>query len=106
MDYLVDSAPPRCDTHTHHYARAGGEVMKASLFYRRHPLSAADPDRLQRRRRAQLQPRSRRRRLLAVAAADADATAVRDGADLLLQVAGVNRDLHVEHADQLHALIK
>ena len=43
---------------------------------------------------------------LAVAAADADATAARDGADLLLQVAGVDRDLHVEHADQLHALIK
>jgi hypothetical protein len=36
---------------------------------------------------------------LAVAAADADATAARDGADLLLQVAGVDRDLHVEHAD-------
>jgi hypothetical protein len=43
---------------------------------------------------------------LAVAAADADATAACDGANLLLQVAGVNRDLHVEHADQLHALIK
>src|SRR6266481_5012744 len=43
---------------------------------------------------------------LAVAAADADATAACDGADLLLQVAGVDRDLDVEHADQLHALIK
>src|SRR5437667_12691240 len=43
---------------------------------------------------------------LAVAAADADAAAACDEADLLLQVAGVDRDLHVEHADQLHALIK
>ena len=73
-----------------------------------YPLSAADPDRLQRRRRARLLPRSSdaAKHDLAVAAADADATAARDGADLLLQVAGVNRDLHVEHADQLHALIK
>src|SRR5439155_1400366 len=43
---------------------------------------------------------------LAVAAAHADATIAGDGADLLLQIAGVDRDLHVEHADQLHALIK
>jgi hypothetical protein len=35
-----------------------------------------------------------------------DATAARDRVDLLLQVAGIDRDFHVEHADQLHALIK
>src|SRR5262249_16380539 len=33
-------------------------------------------------------------------------TAACDGADFLLQVARVDSDLHIEHADRLHALIK
>src|SRR5262249_49873223 len=43
---------------------------------------------------------------LAVAAANADAPAAGARTDLLLQIAGVPGDLHLNHADQLHALIE
>src|SRR5262249_17900541 len=43
---------------------------------------------------------------LAVAAADADAPAAGARPDLVLQVTDINGDLHVEDADQPHALIE
>ena len=43
---------------------------------------------------------------LAVAAANADAAAAGARTNLFLEIAGVQGDLHVDHADQLHALIE
>src|SRR5262249_52199550 len=43
---------------------------------------------------------------LAIAAADADAPAAGARPDLVLQVTDINGDLHVEDADQPHALIE
>src|SRR5262249_12307117 len=43
---------------------------------------------------------------LAVAAANADTAAAGARTDLFLEIAGVQGDLHVDHADQLHALIE
>src|SRR5262249_58513339 len=43
---------------------------------------------------------------LAVAAANADTPAAGARTDFFLEIAGVERDVHVDHADQLHALIE
>ena len=43
---------------------------------------------------------------LAVAAANADGAAAGARTNLFLEIAGVQGDLHVDHADQLHALIE
>src|SRR5262249_23758387 len=43
---------------------------------------------------------------LAVVAANADTAAPGARTDLFLKIAGVQGDLHVDHADQLHALIE